>query len=74
VIKFINALIFLQKEDQLVAVCKDLFFASSETTASAVGFTLRYMIKFPEIQEKVRQEIHTVVGKERLPSNEDMPK
>jgi cytochrome P450 len=55
-----------------VAICKDLFLASSETTASTVGFTLRYLLKFPEIQQKVREEIHRVVGKERLPSTEDM--
>jgi len=52
----------------------DLFLGGTETTASTVGFALRYLIKFPEIQERARQEIYSVVGKERLPSTEDMPK
>jgi cytochrome P450 len=64
----------IQKVDQLTAVCFDLFIAGTETTASTVGFALRYLIKYPEIQEKARQEIYSVVGKERLPSMEDMPK
>lgn len=64
----------LEIVNQLTAICVDLFLAGTETTASTVGFTLRYLIKYPEIQEKVRQEIHRVVGKERLPSMDDMPK
>jgi cytochrome P450 family 2 subfamily J len=66
--------ILLKKVEQLTAICVDLFLAGTETTASTIGFTLRYMIKFPEIQQKVREELHRVVGKERLPSMEDMPK
>jgi len=31
------------------------------------------MLWHPEIQEQVRQEIYKVVGKDRLPSVEDMP-
>jgi len=64
----------IKKEEQLKAICVDLFFAGTETTASTVGFTLRYLIKFPEIQQKVREEIYSVIGKERMPSAEDMPK
>jgi cytochrome P450 len=74
-ITFINSIsILLKIEEQLKAICVDLFLAGTETTASTVGFTLRYMIKFPEIQQKVREEIYRVVGKERMPSTEDMPK
>jgi cytochrome P450 len=63
-----------QKANQLTTLCVDLFLGGTETTASTVGFALRYLIKFPEIQERARQEIYSVVGKERLPSTEDMPK
>jgi cytochrome P450 len=52
----------------------DLFLAGTETTASTIGFTLRYLVWYPEIQDKVRQEIYRVVGKDRAPSMEDMPK
>ncbi|XP_065335068.1 methyl farnesoate epoxidase-like [Cloeon dipterum] len=60
-------------ENQLISICMDLFLAGTETTASTTTFTLRYLIKYPEIQEKVRNEIYQVVGKDRLPSTEDMP-
>ncbi|XP_059491009.1 uncharacterized protein LOC132205760 [Neocloeon triangulifer] len=60
-------------EHQLIALCNDLFLAGTETTASTTAFTLRYLIKNPDIQDKVRKEIHEVVGKDRLPSTEDIP-
>jgi hypothetical protein len=67
-------IILISKANQLTTLCVDLFLGGTETTASTVGFALRYLIKFPEIQEKARQELYSVVGKERLPSTEDMPK
>jgi cytochrome P450 len=47
--------------------------AGTETTSSTVGFTLRYLIKYPQVQEKVRKELHTVIGKEKFPCMEDIP-
>jgi cytochrome P450 len=61
-------------EEQLITICVDLFLAGTETTASKIGFTLRYLVWYPEIQEKVRQELYRVVGKDRIPSMDDMPK
>jgi len=63
----------VNEEDQLIAMCVDLFLAGTETSSSTLSFTLRYMLWHPEIQEQVRQEIYKVVGKDRLPSMEDMP-
>jgi Cytochrome P450 len=34
--------------------------------------TMRYMLWHPEIQDKVRQEIYKVVGKERSASADDI--
>jgi cytochrome P450 len=64
---------FFFTEHQIISVCADLFTAGTETTASTVGFALRYLIKYPEIQDKVREELHRVIGKERPPSMEDVP-
>jgi cytochrome P450 len=58
-------------EKQLLAVCRNLFAAGTDTTFNSVTFALVYMVRFPEIQEKVQEEIDRVVGRDRLPSLED---
>ena len=42
----------------------DLFGAGSETSSSVLLFALLYMIKYPEVQAKVQDEIDSVIGKE----------
>ncbi|XP_059480644.1 methyl farnesoate epoxidase-like [Neocloeon triangulifer] len=61
-------------EEQLVVLCMDLFLAGTETTASSLGYFFLYLMQYPKVQEKMRQEIFKVVGRDRLPSLEDMPK
>lgn len=52
----------------------DLVLAGTDTTSNALEFCFLYMTKYPEIQEKVRQEIDTVVGASRLPTLYDRVK
>jgi len=52
----------------------DLFLAGTETTASSLGYFFLYLMQHPVEQEKMRQEIFKVVGRDRLPTLEDMPK
>ena len=40
----------------------DLFGAGSETTSSLLLFAFLYMIKYPEVQKKVQEEIQEVTG------------
>lgn len=61
-------------EKQLLAVCLDMFIAGSETTNKSLGFIMLYLIREPEIQQKMQEEIDRVVGRERLPLLEDRPK
>ncbi|XP_065352558.1 uncharacterized protein LOC135947516 [Cloeon dipterum] len=61
-------------EQQLVVLCMDLFLAGTETTASSLGYFFLYLMQYPDVQEKMRQEIFRVVGRDRLPSLDDMPK
>ncbi|CAH1777163.1 unnamed protein product [Owenia fusiformis] len=56
---------------QLRCIIDDLFFAGTETTSTTMRWALLYMIKYPHIQEKVRQEIFDNIGKGRLPSLND---
>ncbi|KAF4524066.1 hypothetical protein B566_EDAN013014 [Ephemera danica] len=48
--------------EQLCAICVDLFNGGTETTAETLAYALRHLIQNTEIQNKLRNEIHTVVG------------
>ncbi|XP_066299833.1 cytochrome P450 2D4-like isoform X1 [Branchiostoma lanceolatum] len=54
-------------DKQLQEVLIDLFMAGTETTATTIRWALLYMMINPEIQEKVHQEIDSVLG-QSLPS------
>ncbi|XP_061389836.1 probable cytochrome P450 303a1 [Musca vetustissima] len=58
-------------EEQLLAVCLDMFLAGSETTNKSLGFAFLHMVRNPEIQEKAYNEIKEVVGLERRPEWKD---
>ncbi|KAJ8922410.1 hypothetical protein NQ315_004356 [Exocentrus adspersus] len=60
-------------EEQLMALCMDLFMAGSETTNNSLGFAFFYLIKYPEVQKKAQMEIDAVLGKHRVPTLEDRP-
>ena len=49
----------------------DLFMAGSETTSTTLTWAALYMIRYPEVQKKVQQELDKVVGKERQPELAD---
>ncbi|XP_066288756.1 cytochrome P450 2U1-like [Branchiostoma lanceolatum] len=49
-------------DKQLQEVLIDLFIAGTETTATTTRWALLYMMVNPEIQEKVHQEIDSVLG------------
>ncbi|KAG8552878.1 hypothetical protein GDO81_003121, partial [Engystomops pustulosus] len=55
----------------LVATVFDMFLGGSESTAVTVNYGLLMLIKYPEIQDKVHQEIDQVIGREREPRADD---
>lgn len=60
-------------EDQLLAICMDMFMAGSETTSKTLGFMFLYLILNTDVQKKAQEEIDRVVGRNRFPSLEDRP-
>ncbi|XP_074535189.1 cytochrome P450 2G1-like [Halichoeres trimaculatus] len=57
--------------DNLVSTVLNLFLAGTETTSSTIRFGLSVLIKYPKVQEKMQQEIDSVVGQKRSPCMED---
>ncbi|XP_073974032.1 probable cytochrome P450 303a1 [Rhodnius prolixus] len=60
-------------ESQLLAICLDMFMAGSETTTKSLGFGFLYMLLYPEVQVKAREELDRVVGRNRMPNLNDRP-
>lgn len=61
-------------EQQLLAICMDMFMAGSETTSKSLGFGFLYMLLNQDVIKKAQEEIDRVVGRDRLPTLNDRPK
>ena len=47
---------------RLVATARELFFAGMDTVSATLVWAILLMINHPDIQERVREEIHSVIG------------
>ncbi|KAF2360369.1 Cytochrome P450 [Trinorchestia longiramus] len=60
-------------EENLAVSLADIFTAASETTSITLRWFILYMMKYPEIQRKVQEEIDSFVPRHRIPSLDDRP-
>lgn len=60
-------------EAQLIQIMNDLFSAGLETVTSTIEWSVLFLMKHPEIQAKVYEEVQTVIGDERTPQLNDLP-
>jgi len=58
----VNGLLYFQDLAQLRDYIRDMFVAATESTTSTIRWILFYLIKHPEIQNKIHQEIEKAVG------------
>uniref|UniRef100_A0A8C6ZAS5 Cytochrome P450 2J6-like n=1 Tax=Nothoprocta perdicaria TaxID=30464 RepID=A0A8C6ZAS5_NOTPE len=60
---FIDYYLFqMAKVNNMVQSVFDLFLGGTETTATTLRWALLYMVAYPDIQEKVQQELDAVLG------------
>ncbi|CAL8374768.1 unnamed protein product [Gadus morhua 'NCC'] len=57
--------------ENLESTVFNLYMAGTETTSTTIRFALSVLIKYPNIQEHMQQEIASVIGSERCPNMED---
>ncbi|KAJ3550664.1 hypothetical protein NM688_g5022 [Phlebia brevispora] len=59
-------------DNELGYLAGSMFGAGSDTSASAISFVAMAAAMFPEEADKVREQLDAVVGRDRLPTFEDM--
>ncbi|XP_059841045.1 cytochrome P450 2C15-like [Hypanus sabinus] len=58
----------------LLVTTQDLFMAGTETTSTTLCWALQILAKYPEVQEKIHNEIDDVIGSHRRPAIQDRVK
>jgi len=53
-------------KENLLHTCFDLFIAGSETSSKSLMYAIALMMKYPEIQDKVQEEIRKATGDNEL--------
>ncbi|XP_030074261.1 cytochrome P450 2F2 [Microcaecilia unicolor] len=57
--------------ESLIMTIEDLIYGGTEIVATLLRYSLLVLMKFPEVIEKVQEEINQVIGQNRPPANED---
>ncbi|KAL6973453.1 hypothetical protein U1Q18_027637 [Sarracenia purpurea var. burkii] len=75
---FVDVLLDLEKENKLSdldmnAVLWEMIFRGTDTVAILLEWIVARMVLHPDIQAKAQSEIDSIVGKDRLVSDSDLP-
>lgn len=58
-------------DDKIVGIVNDLFGAGFDTVSTYLSWSVMYLVAYPEVQEKLYQELKDTVGQESLPRLSD---
>jgi len=58
-------------DEQLIVAATDLLFPAVTTVSTTLNFSMVFLLKYPEVQTKMQQELDNVVGRDRLPTLDD---
>ena len=62
----------LLSDEQIVPALGDLFGAGFETSSITLYWSLAYLVKYPDIQHRLHEELDHAIGRERLPTLQDL--
>uniref|UniRef100_A0A673UNS3 Cytochrome P450 1A n=1 Tax=Suricata suricatta TaxID=37032 RepID=A0A673UNS3_SURSU len=57
--------------EKIVSLINDIFGAGLDTVTTAISWSLMYLVKNPEKQRKIQEELDTVIGRARQPQLSD---
>nr|XP_011755287.1 cytochrome P450 1A2 [Macaca nemestrina] len=60
-------------QEKIVNLVNDIFGAGFDTIATAISWSLMYLVTKPEIQRKIQKELDAVIGRGRRPRLSDRP-
>ncbi|KAM4693202.1 cytochrome P450 1B1 [Discoglossus pictus] len=63
----------LLETDHVPATVTDIFGASQDTLSTALQWLIFFLIRYPNIQVKMQEEVDKVIGRDRLPMVDDQP-
>lgn len=58
-------------DEKIVTIVNDLFGAGFDTVSTCLSWSVMYMVAYPDIQNKLNQEMQNTVGQGRLPRLSD---